>query len=88
MDPETASGGEVEIERIPTRIIEGRSKGLVPVFDFLQTTKYQKTRYEFSDIFPLASFDESFSSLCSKCLHSFCFSSPYLRAVSHVLTLV
>lgn len=46
MDPEITLGGEVEIERVPTRTIEARSKGLVPVFDYLQTTKYQKTRYE------------------------------------------
>lgn len=45
MDKEIASGGEVEIERFPTRTLEARSKDLVPVFDYLQTTKYQKTRY-------------------------------------------
>ncbi|PON61475.1 Breast carcinoma amplified sequence [Parasponia andersonii] len=44
MDKEIALGGEVEIERILTRTIEARSKHLVPVFDYLQSTKYQKTR--------------------------------------------
>lgn len=47
MDREIDSGGEFEIERVPTRTIEARSKDLVPVFDYLQSTKYQKTRYEF-----------------------------------------
>lgn len=49
-DRDIASGGEVEIERIPTRTIEARSKDLVPVFDYVQTTKYQKTRYGVSCI--------------------------------------
>lgn len=44
LDGETASGGEIEIERIPTRIIEARSKDLVPVFDYLQTPVFQQTR--------------------------------------------
>lgn len=44
MDDETASGGEIEIERIPTRMIEARSKDLVPVFDYLQTPRFQQTR--------------------------------------------
>ncbi|XP_043705024.1 autophagy-related protein 18f-like isoform X2 [Telopea speciosissima] len=41
---ENASGGEIEIERIPTRMIEARSKDFVPVFDYLQTPKIQQTR--------------------------------------------
>lgn len=44
MDREIDSGGEFEIERVPTRTIEARSKDLVPVFDYLLSTKYQKTR--------------------------------------------
>uniref|UniRef100_A0A5B7B4D3 Putative autophagy-related protein 18f isoform X1 n=1 Tax=Davidia involucrata TaxID=16924 RepID=A0A5B7B4D3_DAVIN len=43
-DEEGALGGEIEIERIPTRIIEARSKDLVPVFDYLQTAKFQQAR--------------------------------------------
>lgn len=41
---EDAVGGEIEIERFPTRMIEARSKDLIPVFDYLQTPKYQQTR--------------------------------------------
>ncbi|XXG69274.1 hypothetical protein AAC387_Pa06g2186 [Persea americana] len=37
-------GGEIEVERIPTRMIEARSKSLVPVFDHLQTPKFQHSR--------------------------------------------
>ncbi|KAM4103014.1 hypothetical protein ACJW30_06G047100 [Castanea mollissima] len=44
MNEENASRGEIEIERIPTRMIEARSKDLVPVFDYLQTPKIQQTR--------------------------------------------
>ncbi|KAF4395901.1 hypothetical protein G4B88_028071 [Cannabis sativa] len=44
MDKEISSGGEVEIERFPTRTFETRSKDLVPVFDYFQTIKYQKMR--------------------------------------------
>ncbi|XP_022716961.1 autophagy-related protein 18f-like [Durio zibethinus] len=36
--------GEIEIERFPTRMIEARSKDLVPVFDYLQTPKFQQAR--------------------------------------------
>ncbi|GMY31491.1 autophagy-related protein 18f-like isoform X1 [Fagus crenata] len=39
------NAGEIEIERIPTRMIEARSKGLVPVVDYLQTSKIQQTRF-------------------------------------------
>ena len=41
---ENASGGEIEVERFQTRMIEARSKDLVPVFDYLQTPKFQKLR--------------------------------------------
>ncbi|KAG4971902.1 hypothetical protein AAZX31_13G269700 [Glycine max] len=45
MDEEAAaSGGEFEIERIPTCMIEARSKDLVPIFDYIQTPKVQQTR--------------------------------------------
>lgn len=44
IDETNASWGEIEIERIPTRMIEARSKGLVPVFDYLSTPKIQQTR--------------------------------------------
>lgn len=36
--------GELEIERIPTRTIEARSKDLVPVFDYLQSSKISQPR--------------------------------------------
>ncbi|GFZ07458.1 autophagy 18 F-like protein [Actinidia rufa] len=42
IDGEATSGGE--IERIPTRMIEARSKDLVPIFEYLQTPKFQQTR--------------------------------------------
>ncbi|CAK9176262.1 unnamed protein product [Ilex paraguariensis] len=41
---EDASGGEIEIERIPTRMIEARSKDLVPVFDYLRAPPFRQTR--------------------------------------------
>ncbi|KAA8526937.1 hypothetical protein F0562_008834 [Nyssa sinensis] len=44
MDEEGSVGGEIEIERIPTCMIEARSKGLVPVFDYLQTANFQQAR--------------------------------------------
>lgn len=44
MPDEDAVGGEIEIERFPTRMIEARSKDLIPVFDYLQSPKYQQTR--------------------------------------------
>ncbi|CAL5405677.1 unnamed protein product [Camellia sinensis] len=44
IDVDDACGGEIEIERIPTHMIEARSKGLVPVFDYLQTPKFQQAR--------------------------------------------
>ncbi|XP_022940185.1 autophagy-related protein 18f-like isoform X1 [Cucurbita moschata] len=36
--------GETEIERIPTRMVEARSKDLVPVFNHLQLPKISQTR--------------------------------------------
>ncbi|XP_022981384.1 autophagy-related protein 18f-like isoform X2 [Cucurbita maxima] len=36
--------GETEIERIPTRMVEARSKDLVPVFNHLQSPKISQTR--------------------------------------------
>lgn len=36
MNGETGIQGEIELERIPTRLIEVRSKDLVPVVDYLQ----------------------------------------------------
>ncbi|OIW15456.1 hypothetical protein TanjilG_28655 [Lupinus angustifolius] len=44
MDEEAASGGEFENERIPTRMIEVRSKNLVPIVDYIQNLKLQQTR--------------------------------------------
>jgi hypothetical protein len=44
MDETNAAWGEIEIERIPTRMIEARSRGLVPVFDYLPIPKIQQTR--------------------------------------------
>lgn len=40
MEEETAVQGEVEVERIPTRTIEARSKDLVPVFDYLRHSRF------------------------------------------------
>nr|XP_010908141.1 autophagy-related protein 18f isoform X1 [Elaeis guineensis] len=36
--------GEIEIERIPTCTIESRSKDLIPVFDYIQTSRFQQSR--------------------------------------------
>jgi len=44
VDDADALQGEIEIERIPTRMIEARSKDLVPLFDYLQTPKFLHTR--------------------------------------------
>lgn len=57
MGEEAASSGEFEIERIPTCVIEARSKDLVPIFDYFQTPKLQQARFDdkliewFSSIF-------------------------------------
>lgn len=45
MAEEAASGGEFEVERIPTCMIEARSKNLVPIFDYIQTPKLQQKRF-------------------------------------------
>ncbi|CAN4102774.1 unnamed protein product [Withania somnifera] len=39
-----AFGGEAEIEMFPTRLVEARSKDLVPVFDYIQASKIQQGR--------------------------------------------
>lgn len=44
MDDVGPAGGEIEVERIPVRTIEARSKELVPVFDF-QVPKFLQGRY-------------------------------------------
>lgn len=44
MGEDNASAGEIEIERIPTRIIEARSKDLVPIFDYVHAPKFQQIR--------------------------------------------
>ncbi|XP_051136363.1 autophagy-related protein 18f-like [Andrographis paniculata] len=49
IDDECTHGGEFEIESVPTRILEARSKNLVPVFDYLQTPKLQTGRISVID---------------------------------------
>ncbi|XP_073016237.1 autophagy-related protein 18f-like isoform X1 [Primulina eburnea] len=44
VDEENTRGGEIELEKFPTRIIEARSKNLVPVFDYLQAPKIRHGR--------------------------------------------
>ncbi|XP_021892890.1 autophagy-related protein 18f isoform X1 [Carica papaya] len=44
VDEANSLGGEIEIERIPTCTVKARSKGLIPVFDYLQTPKFQQAR--------------------------------------------
>ena len=44
MNDADAMLGEIEIERIPARMIEARSKDLVPLFDYLQTPKFPLSR--------------------------------------------
>lgn len=43
-EEESGSGGEIQIERIPTRTLEVRSKDLVPVFEYLRSSKNQTPR--------------------------------------------
>ncbi|CAJ1956804.1 unnamed protein product [Sphenostylis stenocarpa] len=50
MGEEAASGGEFEIERMSTCIIEARSKDLVPITDCIQTPKLNDTRISSMDI--------------------------------------
>ncbi|KAI4390106.1 hypothetical protein MLD38_002254 [Melastoma candidum] len=44
LDEGNSFRGEIEIERIPTRMVAARSRDLVPVFDYLQTFKNQSPR--------------------------------------------
>ena len=44
-DDNSDMGGEIEIERIPTRTIEARSKELMPVFDCLQSSRFGHSRF-------------------------------------------
>ncbi|KAK3001077.1 hypothetical protein RJ639_022248 [Escallonia herrerae] len=44
IDMDDVLAGEIEIERIPTRMIEPRPKDLVPVIDHLQSPKFQHAR--------------------------------------------
>ncbi|CAL5393001.1 unnamed protein product [Camellia sinensis] len=44
IDGEGTPGREIEIERIPTCMIEARSKNLIPVFESLPTPKFQQGR--------------------------------------------
>lgn len=44
MDANGACGGEIEIERVPARTVEARSKDLVPVYNYLQAPKIQQQR--------------------------------------------
>lgn len=39
-----AFGGEAEIEEFPTHLVEARKKDLVPVFDYIQSSKSQQGR--------------------------------------------
>lgn len=43
MDDIGSVGGEMEVERMPVRMIEARSKELVPIFDF-QVPKFLQGR--------------------------------------------
>ncbi|KAG9454210.1 hypothetical protein H6P81_007114 [Aristolochia fimbriata] len=36
--------GEVEIEKLQTRVVEARTKDLIPVFDYVETPKLQESR--------------------------------------------
>ncbi|GAV60852.1 WD40 domain-containing protein/BCAS3 domain-containing protein [Cephalotus follicularis] len=44
MDDENKLEGEIEVERVPTRMIEARSKDLVPIFERLPNPKLQQAR--------------------------------------------
>lgn len=44
LENQNDSQGELEIERIPVRMIEARSKDLVPVFNYVQSPKFQQSR--------------------------------------------
>lgn len=43
-DNGNTSSGEIEIESIPTRTVEARSKDLIPVFDYIRTPGFQQSR--------------------------------------------
>ncbi|XP_073139509.1 autophagy-related protein 18f-like isoform X2 [Henckelia pumila] len=45
VDEESTCGGEMELEKFPTRVIEARSKNLVPIFDYLQAPKIRHGRF-------------------------------------------
>lgn len=45
MADENAFVGEIEIEMLLTRMIGTRKKSLVPVFDYLQSFKFQQARF-------------------------------------------
>ncbi|XP_054792659.1 autophagy-related protein 18f-like [Prosopis cineraria] len=44
LNEESTSEGEIDVERIPTHVIEARAKDLVPIFDYLQPRSSQQTR--------------------------------------------
>jgi hypothetical protein len=44
MENVNISGGEIEIERFPTRNIEARVKDLVPAVDYPQSSNFEKLR--------------------------------------------
>ncbi|KAM7504119.1 hypothetical protein LguiB_003023 [Lonicera macranthoides] len=49
IDEENDLGGEIEIEKIPSRMIEARSKDLVPVLGYLHAPKFRQARVPASD---------------------------------------
>ncbi|XP_073028036.1 autophagy-related protein 18f-like isoform X3 [Primulina eburnea] len=51
---EVLGEGEIEIERVPMRVLESRPKDLVPVFDYLQTPKSQQGRGDINGHLPLS----------------------------------
>lgn len=76
MGEENASGGEVEVERIPTQMIEARSKDLVPIFDYIHAPKFQRTRCaEVLCIHLLLSFWIQLLLQCRNFFSLFCFTS-------------
>ncbi|XP_020273157.1 autophagy-related protein 18f-like isoform X2 [Asparagus officinalis] len=48
-DNDSVMGGEIEIERVPTRTIDARSKELRPVFDYPQLPRFQPSRFSAFD---------------------------------------
>lgn len=51
---EVLGEGEIEIERVPIRVLESRPKDLVPVFDYLQAPKSQQGRGDINGHLPLS----------------------------------